>query len=60
MCIGSAAAAGAGLASPFASFEETRYLLASPKNAMRLHDSIAELDKGEGRERDLAEPHSKK
>jgi antitoxin YefM len=40
----------------YASFEETRYLLASPKNAARLSDAIAELDKGEGRERDLSEP----
>jgi antitoxin YefM len=33
----------------YASFEETRYLLASPKNAERLRDAIAELNKGEGR-----------
>ncbi len=40
----------------YASFEETRYLLASPKNAERLREAIAELDKGEGRERALEEP----
>ncbi|WP_294540589.1 type II toxin-antitoxin system prevent-host-death family antitoxin [uncultured Rhodoblastus sp.] len=33
----------------YASFEETRYLLASPKGAERLRDAIALLDKGEGR-----------
>jgi antitoxin YefM len=42
----------------YASFEETRYLLASPKNAARLRDAIAELDKGEGREHDLSGPDS--
>lgn len=38
----------------YASFEETRYLLASPKNADRLAQSIAELDSGAGKERDLS------
>jgi antitoxin YefM len=38
----------------YASFEETRTLMASPKNAARLRDAIAELDKGEGR--DLSTP----
>jgi antitoxin YefM len=39
----------------FASFEETRYLLASPKNAERLAEAIAELDRGGGTERQLVE-----
>ena len=37
----------------FASYEETRYLLKSPKNADRLLTSIAELDAGKGTERKL-------
>ncbi len=39
----------------YASFEETRYLLASPRNAERLLESIAELDGGGGGERELSE-----
>jgi antitoxin YefM len=39
----------------FASYEETRYLLRSPANAERLLDAVAELDRGAGRERRLAE-----
>ncbi len=39
----------------FASYEETRYLLRSPKNAERLLASITDLDAGEGKERSLAE-----
>ena len=39
----------------FASFEETRYLLRSPRNAERLLASIAELDQGGGNERSLTE-----
>ncbi len=39
----------------FASFEETRYLLRSPRNAERLLASIAELDQGGGREHSLTE-----
>jgi antitoxin YefM len=39
----------------FASFEETRYLLANPVNAERLLESIAELDGGGGVEKTLAE-----
>lgn len=35
--------------------EETAYLLRSPKNAKRLVDAIAELEAGQGRERNLAE-----
>lgn len=37
------------------SLEETAYLLRSPKNAKRLLDSIAELERGGGTERKLAE-----
>ncbi len=36
--------------------EETLHLLSSPANATRLRSSIAELDAGTGRERDLIEP----
>lgn len=39
----------------FASWEETHYLLKSPRNAERLLASIAELDAGGGTERDLIE-----
>ena len=39
----------------FASYEETAYLLRSPKNAERLAESIAELDAGKGKARKLAE-----
>jgi len=39
----------------FASYEETRHLLRSPANASRLLESIAELDRGEGKERTLPE-----
>ena len=38
------------------SIEETLYLLASPANAKRLLESIAELDAGEGEEHELIEP----
>ncbi len=37
----------------FASYEETRYLLRSPRNADRLLDSVAELDAGKGTVRPL-------
>jgi antitoxin YefM len=37
------------------SLEETAYLLRSPKNARRLLESIAELERGGGAERELAE-----
>lgn len=33
--------------------QETLHLLSSPRNAARLRAAIAELDAGEGRERDL-------
>jgi antitoxin YefM len=40
----------------YASFEETRYLLASPKNAERLGAAINELEAGGGAENPLYEP----
>lgn len=39
----------------FNSLEETAYLLRSPENARRLLESVAELGKGGGAERRLAE-----
>jgi len=39
----------------FASYEETSYLLQSPRNAERLRDAIRELDSGHGKERKLVE-----
>jgi antitoxin YefM len=39
----------------YASLEETRNLLRSPANAERLMESIAELEKGKGIERELLE-----
>lgn len=39
----------------FKSMEETAYLLRSPENARRLLESVAELIKGGGAERTLAE-----
>jgi antitoxin YefM len=39
----------------FASYEETRYLLGSPKNAERLLSSIDDLEQGKGSERKIAE-----
>jgi antitoxin YefM len=39
----------------FASWQETAYLMASPKNAERLRRSIAELEAGGGTVRDLIE-----
>lgn len=39
----------------FASYEETRYLLRSPKNAERLHRAIEELEAGLGEEQALDE-----
>ena len=38
----------------FKALEETSYLLRSPKNARRLLESIATLDVGQGKERNLA------
>lgn len=42
--------------SEWASIEETLYLLRSPANARELLASIAELDAGEGVERQLIKP----
>lgn len=39
----------------FRSLEETAYLLRVPKNARRLLESIAELERGGGKKRSLAE-----
>ncbi len=39
----------------YQALEETAYLLRSPKNARRLLESIAELEGGGGRERDIIE-----
>ena len=39
----------------YQAMEETAYLLRSPANARRLLASIAELESGQGVERDLAE-----
>ncbi len=41
--------------SDYNSYQETFYLLKSPKNAQRLRDSIAELEAGRGVERELLE-----
>ncbi len=37
----------------FQSYEETAYLMASPKNAQRLNESIGQLRNGEGEKREL-------
>ena len=39
----------------YKSLEETSYLLRSPKNARRLIESIAELERGGGTARELAD-----
>lgn len=39
----------------FQALEETAYLLRAPKNATRLLEAIAGLERGRGRERRLAE-----
>ena len=39
----------------YASFEETRFLLSSPRNAERLRQSIAELEAGRGTVHELIE-----
>lgn len=39
----------------FQALEETAYLLRNPKNARRLLESIVELEKGKGTEKELAE-----
>ncbi|MCW3814738.1 type II toxin-antitoxin system prevent-host-death family antitoxin [Micromonospora sp. DR5-3] len=40
----------------YQSMRETEYLLRNPANAAALRRSIAELDRGEGGERDLVDP----
>ena len=35
--------------------EETAYLLRSPKNARRLLEAVADLEKGRGRQREIVE-----
>jgi antitoxin YefM len=39
----------------FASYEETKYLLQNPRNAERLLEATAALDRGEGTPRELVE-----
>ncbi|MDZ7697464.1 MAG: type II toxin-antitoxin system prevent-host-death family antitoxin [Deltaproteobacteria bacterium] len=39
----------------FEALEETAYLLRSPKNTRRLIESIAQLENGDGTEKELAE-----
>lgn len=39
----------------YEALEETAYLLRSPKNARRLLESVAELESGGGKERELIE-----
>jgi antitoxin YefM len=39
----------------YQALEETAYLLRSPRNVRRLTESIAELDSGEGTQRELVE-----
>lgn len=39
----------------FEALQETAYLLRAPENARRLLESVAELERGEGRERSLQE-----
>jgi antitoxin YefM len=39
----------------YASYEETRYLLQSPRNAARLIEATSALDRGEGTEHELVE-----
>jgi antitoxin YefM len=39
----------------FKSYEETSYLMASPKNAQRLHAAIAEVESGKTVKHDLIE-----
>ena len=39
----------------YQSLEETAYLLRSPKNTRRLIEAVAELEKGDGLERELIE-----
>ena len=40
----------------FKSYEETAYLMASPRNAQRLNEAIAEVERGDVTEHDLIDP----
>lgn len=40
----------------FKSYEETAYLMASPRNAQRLNEAIAEVEQGDASAHDLIEP----
>lgn len=40
----------------FKSYEETAYLMASPRNAQRLNEAIAEVERGQGSEHELLDP----
>ena len=40
----------------FNSYEETAYLMASPRNAQRLNEAIAEVERGEAENHQLLEP----
>ena len=40
----------------FHAYEETAYLIASPQNAARLNDAIAEIEAGNFAARDLVDP----
>jgi antitoxin YefM len=42
----------------YESMKETEYLLRNPANAAALRQSIAELESGDARERDLVDPDS--
>ena len=42
-------------AEDFRAYEETAYLMASPRNAQRLDDAIVEIEAGRTRERNLIE-----
>ncbi|MBW6509207.1 MAG: type II toxin-antitoxin system prevent-host-death family antitoxin [Desulfuromonadales bacterium] len=39
----------------FHAYEETAYLMASPKNAQRLNEAISEIESGQSLQRDLCE-----
>ena len=39
----------------FKSYEETAYLMASPKNMLRLNRAIEELESGKGQQKELIE-----
>lgn len=42
----------------YESMKETEYLLRNPANAAMLRQSIAELERGEGTERELVDPET--